>query len=125
MLQRMLLILVSLSLFILVGCQVTAHVEAPGISVDYEGTLDENSGQPDDGSGTSLGRGTVTMENGDTLEGEFFDTDGDGKPDKFKPDAGQSGSGAYGETNGTDWYDVDLNRVNQPKPVQPIGLNLR
>lgn len=125
MLKKIFLILISLSLFVLVGCHVTAHVEAPGVEIDFEGTLNENSGEPADDSGTSCGTGTVTFDNGDELTGEFFDTDGDGEPDKFKPDEGQSGSGAPGLTNGTDWYDVDLEKVNKPDAVQQMGIHPR
>lgn len=58
--------------------------------------------------GKSLGKGKITLEDGSTFSGEFFDSDSDGKPDSFKPDAGQSGSGGgmSGTTTGNEYFDL-------------------
>lgn len=126
MLKRTFLILLTLCLFIFVGCKCTVKYDGPLGEIEATGELDTGSGTPADDSGTSMGRGEVTMENGDVLEGELFDTDGDGKPDKFKPDAGQSGSGAAGETNGTDWFDIELDDIQQaPTPEVNRGFQIR
>ena len=93
----------------LAGCKFTAEFKTPaGFDAKMSGELNPFSGKPAEG-GKSMGRGKITLEDGTELKGEFFDTDGDGKPDKFKPDEGQGGnSGDFGTTNGNDWYDLTL-----------------
>ncbi len=105
--KQVLMILMSVSLLTLGSCQAGFKLWVGDRSL--EGTVGITPFPASDDA-TSLGRGTCTLDKtGDTFEGEFFDTDGDGEPDKFKPDKGQ-GSKRYngGETNGTDWHEVKV-----------------
>jgi len=51
-----------------------------------------------------MGRGTVTLENGQTFQGEFYDSNGDNKPDALRPDAGQSAGGVSGVSTGSQYF---------------------
>ena len=117
MLKQIMIGAACVSTLFLGSCKATLSVtDSDGSTMKYEGEIDPWGGEPADRTATSLGRGTAVMEDGTELEGEFFDTNGDGQPDKFKPDAGQSSDSVSGETNGDDWYDIeDL----QQKTVRP------
>ena len=121
-LNTMFTLMLSGVIVIFVGCKFSGSYSGILGDIEISGELDQGSGEPADDSGTSLGSGEIEMDNGDTFTGEFFDTDGDGNPDKFKPDAGQTGSEMAGETNGTDWFNIDLDDVKQP-PSQPRSIN--
>lgn len=108
MLRNLTLLLVSLGTLALAACKFSGTYTKGRETVSVSGEVDPRSGEQADSDAKPLGKGTITMdETGETFEGEFFDTDGDGKPDKFKPEKGQTSGGMKGETNGTDWYDVD------------------
>lgn len=95
-------LLASLILAFLCSCKATLHLGPLTIT----GEIALGSGTPCTDA-NSLGEASVEMEDGTVFEGEAFDTDGDGQPDRFKPHKGQKGeSDKYkGETNGTDWYE--------------------
>lgn len=86
-------------------CKISVAIGVPGFEIRF--TAEINTDGEEAGEGKSLGRGTAEFEDGTKLEGEFFDTDDDGKADKFKPDANQGEDSEYGTTNGTDWYDIN------------------
>ncbi len=106
MLRQLGIIVASLVTLGLGSCKATATYTDGDESVSLEVDVDPRR-KPADDDATSLGRGTVVLdETGEEFEGEFFDTDNDGAPDKFKPDKGQGSNNAKGETNGSDWHDI-------------------
>ncbi len=107
MLRHSLLALSSVCLLALASCEGEGEYESEDGTVSGDITLDEDSGETA-GEGDHLGTGTVTLENGGTFRGDFYDTDEDGRPDKFKPKRGQGSKNVEGETNGKDWYDIEF-----------------
>ena len=70
------------------------------------------------GAGTLLGRGTVWFgEFGVRVSGEFFDVEGDGKPDRFRPYANQRiGNSVLGYMwlDGRRWVDIKFDGCDRP-----------
>ncbi len=106
MFARKLQVLAVVATALLAGCRFSGSYEGPGGAVGVEGQIDPRSGKPPDKRAVYLGEGTITLENGATYRGKFFDTDGDTRPDKFQPDAGQRHGFGPGRTNGSDWYEI-------------------
>ena len=78
------------------GCPGTRGLQGTKVAVnpleqtiEFDGEWDPGPGEPADPAATPMGSGTISLEEGGTFTGDFYDTDGDGKPDKFKPDGGQ------------------------------------
>ena len=101
--------LVLIPLLLVFGaCKAEAYVKATPTSAEayFKGEMGET---PQEGTppGSSMGRGRVVLEDGSEYEGEFFDADDDGKPDAFKPDAGQtaSGGGMSGTSTGNEYFE--------------------
>lgn len=107
MLERKLLALTVAATVLLGACRFTGSYEGPGGAVEVTGQLDPRSGAPANHKGKLLGTGRITLEDGTTYRGKFYDTDGDSRPDKFLPDADQSRGTGHGATNGVDWYDLE------------------
>jgi len=106
--NRLLRSLVLIPLLIAFGaCQAEAYIHATptGVEAYFKGKVGHN-GQEGTPPGKSMGTGKVVLEDGSEFTGEFFDSNDDGKPDNFKPDAGQSGSGGgvSGTTTGNEYY---------------------
>jgi len=91
------------------ACKATADITHGDTQVNLEVDVDPK-GKPSDDDATPIGRGTITLdETGEQFKGEFFDTDEDGAPDKFKPDAGQrSRYSLGGKTDGKKWHEVEV-----------------
>ncbi len=101
-------VLFSALFLALTSCKGTfsGHAGPDGVSGEGKVDIDILSGTTA-GSGKSLGRGSVKLDGMDEpVKGELFDTDGDGQPDRFKPDEGQSVGNKTidGQTDGTTWY---------------------
>jgi DNA-directed RNA polymerase specialized sigma24 family protein len=96
------LLLVSLS-FAFAACKANAEISRGSTSISLALQFDPflREGTP---PGSLMGRGTVTLEDGQTFEGEFYDTNGDNRPDAFRPDAGQSADGASGASTGSQYF---------------------
>jgi hypothetical protein len=88
------------------GCKAEAYVQTSLGEIYFKGEvpLDGHEGTP---PGSSMGRGTVRLEDGSEFSGEFFDADNNGTPDHFKPDAGQTGTagGTSVTTTGNEYFD--------------------
>jgi hypothetical protein len=96
------LLLVSLS-FAFAACKADAEVQHGNSRASLKIEIDPAvlEGNP---PGRMMGRGTVTLENGQTFTGEFYDSNGDNRPDAFRPDAGQSAGGASGSSTGSQHF---------------------
>lgn len=105
---------------VLSACAASGHYDGPGGTISFSGEIHLDSGEPADPGAESLGTGEITLEDGSTFTGEFFDTNGDGTPDRFKPDAGQdTGHGAT--TDGETWYDLDVKARATPDSPAELG----
>ena len=104
--RRRLLALALAATALFSACRFTGSYEGPAGAIEVSGQIDPRSGSTADPGAKSLGRGTITLDNGTTYSGEFFDTDGNTQPDKFQPEAGQDHGVGQGSTNGSDWYEL-------------------
>jgi len=97
------LLLLAALVFAFAACKAHADVETPTFRFRWALESDPAvlEGAP---PGRLMGRGTVTLENGQTFQGEFYDSNGDNKPDAFRPDANQSAGGVSGASSGSQYF---------------------
>jgi hypothetical protein len=109
MLRPLMMCVLSVGLLALGACTATADITHGDTEAHFKVDVDPK-GKPADDDATSIGRGRVTIDKtGEEFEGEFYDTDHDGTPDKFKPDAGQKSRYSLGgKTDGENWHDVEV-----------------
>jgi len=107
MLRKLFMVLVTVPFLLLGGCKaVLEKGDADGSYIKAGVVIDPFKGKRADPTATSCGRAKLTLENGQEYDGEAFDEDDDGKPDKFLPDADQKTW--FGVTDGRTWYDMKL-----------------
>jgi hypothetical protein len=97
------LLLLAALVFAFAACKAHAELDTP--TFRFRGAVEIDpavlEGAP---PGRLMGRGTVTLENGETFKGEFYDSNGDNKPDAFRPDANQSAGGVSGVSTGSQYF---------------------
>jgi hypothetical protein len=97
------LLLLAALVFAFAACKADAEIRRGETSVSLRLEIDPAvlEGTP---PGRLMGRGTVTLENGQTFQDEFYDSNGDNKPDAFRPDANQSAGGVSGASSGSQYF---------------------
>lgn len=107
MLRKLFMALVAVPFLLLGGCKgILEAGTADGNYVKAAVEIDPFKGKRADPNATSCGRAKLTLEKGQEFDGEAFDTDNDGQPDKFLPDEGQKTG--FGVTDGRTWYEMKL-----------------
>lgn len=121
MFRKIILSLAIAATVLLASCKFKAVAVTPMGDWGFAGEIDTGSGEPAKPDAEPFGDGEITLDDGTVVKGKFYDTNGDGKPDKFKPDKGEGGDGAYGESDGDTWYDLDDVKMDkQRKAGTPI-----
>lgn len=97
------LLLLAALVFAFAACTAEAEIRRGQTSIYVRLEIDPvvREGTP---PGKLMGRGTVTLDDGQTFEGEFYDSNGDSTPDAFLPDAGQSAGGVSGVSSGSQYF---------------------
>jgi len=104
MLKKLFMALMAASLLLLGGCQFEGgYTPTEGPYFRIKGVC-PMCGKPLGDDARSLGKGEIQLEGGQKFKGEFFDSDKDGVPDAFVPDAGQAT--AFGTTDGRTSYEL-------------------
>ncbi|MDF1799793.1 MAG: hypothetical protein P1V81_11505 [Planctomycetota bacterium] len=108
MIARMTMAAACSALLLLGACKAEAkYTNADGEEYAASAEIDPFGGSEADPGAVSMGTGTVTLDGGDVYEGDFYDLDGDGQPDKFKPKKAGDGEGSARKPDGETWFDLD------------------